>query len=113
MASNDTKMFTVDKFLGVNESVDGETELKMGEASRMENFQVTDAMNLALRPGILRVDFSQSRSPAQILASWAGYINDSEYLCLCDFCEERTGFSSTRYKMTGIVWYVYRSNCWA
>lgn len=87
MASNDTKMFTVDKFLGVNESVDGETELKMGEASRMENFQVTDAMNLALRPGILRVDFSQSRSPAQILASWAGYINDSEYLCLCDFCD--------------------------
>lgn len=85
MASNDTKMFTVDQFLGVNESVDGETELKMGEASRMENFQVTDALNLALRPGIQRVDFPQDRTPAPILASWAGYIGKSEYLCLCDF----------------------------
>lgn len=85
MASNDTKMFTVDQFLGVNESTDGETEIRMGEASRMENFQVTDALNLALRPGIRRVDFSQARTPAPILASWAGYIGENEYLCLCDF----------------------------
>ena len=69
MASNDTKMFTVDQFLGLNESADGETELRMGEASHMENFQVTDALNLALRPGIRRVDFPQARTPAPILAS--------------------------------------------
>lgn len=85
MASNDTKMFTVDQFLGVNESVDGETELKMGEASRMENFQVTDALNLTLRPGIRRVGFPLARTTAPILASWAGYIGENEYLCLCDF----------------------------
>lgn len=87
MASNDTKMFTVDKFTGVNEAVDGETELKMGEASRMRNFQVTDSLNLSLRPGIRRVDFSQTRTPAPILGSWAGHIGSSEYLCLCDFLD--------------------------
>lgn len=32
-----TKIYTVDKFLGINEAADGDTELKMGEASRMEN----------------------------------------------------------------------------
>ena len=32
---SDTKMYTVDKFLGLNEAGDGDTELKMGEASRM------------------------------------------------------------------------------
>ena len=44
--SNGTKLFTVDKFLGINKSGDGETELKMGEASRMENFMISDAFNL-------------------------------------------------------------------
>lgn len=85
MASNDTKMFTVDKFLGLNESADGETELAMGEASNMENFFITDGQNLALRPGIQRLDFAQSRTPAPILGSWAGYIGAQEYLLLCDF----------------------------
>lgn len=87
MASSDTKMFTVDKFLGINEAADGETELKMGEASRMENFFVTDGFNLTLRPGIQRVDFDQERTPAPILGSWAGYIGSTEYLLLCDFLE--------------------------
>lgn len=85
MASSDTKMFTVDKFLGLNESADGETELKMGEASRMKNFFVTDAFNLMLRPGAQRVDFDQERTPAPILGSWSGYIGATEYLLLCDF----------------------------
>lgn len=86
MASNNgTKLFTVDKFLGINKSGDGETELKMGEASNMENFTVTDAFNLTLRPGIRRVDFGQERGPAQILASWAGHVGEPEYFVLCDF----------------------------
>ena len=48
--SSDMKMFTVDKFLGVQESEDGDTELQMGMASKMENFFVTDDWNLKLRP---------------------------------------------------------------
>jgi len=82
-----TKMFTVDKFLGINEAADGYTELKMGEASHMENFLVTDAFNLTLRPGIRRVDFNLERDPAPILASWAGHAGEEEYLVICDFAE--------------------------
>ena len=40
------RMFTVDKFLGINEAADGYTELKMGEASKMVNWFVTDAFNI-------------------------------------------------------------------
>ena len=85
-------MFTVDKFLGINEAADGLTELGMGEASRMENFFVTDAFNLTVRPGIQRIGPNQERSPEQILASWAGHIGeeenemvDDEYLIVVDF----------------------------
>ena len=78
-------MFTVDKFLGINESGDGDTELKMGEASKMENFTITDAYNLSLRPGVRRLDFSTGRSPAPILAAWAGFLNTEDFLVLCDF----------------------------
>lgn len=80
-------MFTVDRFLGINESGDGATELKMGEASRMENFTVTDAYNLSLRPGIRRVDFAGDREPAPILAAWSGFLGQEEYLVLCDFLD--------------------------
>lgn len=86
-AQSGTRMFTVDKFLGINEAGDGSTELKMGEASRMENFLVTDAYNLRLRPGIRRVDFSQERDPAPILAAWSGFVGDTELLALCDFAD--------------------------
>lgn len=85
-------MFTVDKFLGINEAADGLTELGMGEASRMENFFVTDAYNLTVRPGIQRIDPKQERSAGTILASWAGHIGedenenvDDEYLVVVDF----------------------------
>lgn len=84
---NGTKMFTVDKFLGINEAGDGDTELKMGEASKMENFLVTDAYNLTLRPGIRRVDFNLERDPAPILASWAGHIGADEFFIICDFAD--------------------------
>lgn len=87
-----TKMFTVDRFLGINEAADGSTELRMGEASAMENFRITDGFNLALRPGIRRVDFTAEREPAPILGSWAGHISaDSreEHLVIVDFYDGR------------------------
>lgn len=81
------KVFTVDQFLGLNEAADGSTELKMGEASKMENFLVTDDYNLKLRPGIRRVAFENDRAPAPILAMWSGFVGSQEYLILCDFWE--------------------------
>ncbi len=80
-----TKMFTVDKFLGINESGDGDTELKMGEASKMVNFTVTDAYNLSLRPGVRRIDFAAERNPAPLLSAWAGFLGQRDLLVLCDF----------------------------
>lgn len=88
-AQTGTKMFTVDKFLGINESGDGDTELKLGEASRMVNFTITDAYNLSLRPGVRRLDFAAQRSPAAILAAWAGFLNTEDFLVICDFTEGR------------------------
>lgn len=79
-----TQTFTVSKFTGINEAVDGYTELKMGEASRMENFLVTDGFNLTTRPGIRRVDLAV-REPAPILGVWTGYVRDGVYLVVADF----------------------------
>ena len=86
-AETGTKMFTVDRFLGINESGDGDTELKLGEASRMVNFTITDAYNISLRPGVRRLDFTAERTPAPILAAWAGFLNTEDYLVICDFAE--------------------------
>lgn len=83
-----TKMFTVDKFLGINQAADGLTELKMGEASEMVNFLITDGFNLKVRPGVQRMDFAVEREPATILASWAGFISEDstlEHLAVVDF----------------------------
>lgn len=80
----DTRMFSVDKFLGLNQSGDGDTELKMGEASHMVNFTVTDGMNLASRPGVLPAPFDDSRTPGQPLAVWAGFVGTRERVVLVD-----------------------------
>ena len=106
--NNGTKMFTVDKFLGINEAADGYTELKMGEASNMENFFITDAFNLTLRPGIQRVDFDQERSPAPILASWTGYVDENEYFVICDFADGRDRLFMYTRKETGEHTIFYR-----
>lgn len=81
----DSKMFSVDKFLGLNQSGDGDTELRMGEAARMVNFTVTDGMNLKSRPGVVRALFDQPREPAQILEAWAGFVGTRERIVLVDF----------------------------
>lgn len=111
-----TKMFTVDKFLGINEAADGFTELKMGEASVMENFLITDGFNLTLRPGVQRMDFNADRDPAPILASWAGFISEDstqEHILVVDFAngtdriwlytKEESGGIITQYRQDGAL----------
>lgn len=79
MAKNQ-KMFSVDKFLGLNEAADGLTELKAGQASRIENFQITDGFNLTLRPGIYEEEWLDSGDPyARIFAYWRGDIGTRTY----------------------------------
>lgn len=51
-ASSDEKVFRVHEFLGLNESPDGDTKLKLGEASVMRNFKITRDHSLQKRPGL-------------------------------------------------------------
>lgn len=52
---NDEKVYVIDKFLGVNECVDGDADLKMGEAVSMQNAKITKEYNLQKRPGTSNV----------------------------------------------------------
>ena len=46
VTSDVAKVVQIQKFLGLNESKDGDTQLKVGEASRMENWQITPQPHL-------------------------------------------------------------------
>lgn len=73
-----SKPFKVEKFLGLNEAADGLRELKLGEASKVVNFAITDGYNITVRPGISR-GFWVSGVPC---AMWSGYIKDDHYLII-------------------------------
>lgn len=45
------KVFAIPKWLGLNEHPDGDTRLKIGEASKMVNWKITRDGNLKRRPG--------------------------------------------------------------
>lgn len=49
---DNTRVFTIKKFLGLNESRDGDTQLRLGEASEMDNWRVTPQYHLHVRPGL-------------------------------------------------------------
>lgn len=73
------RIFTVDKFLGINESEDGSTELKMGEASLIKNFTITDAGNLQTRPGAA---LFKRYASERILNFWRGVIGTEWYVVI-------------------------------
>ena len=39
LGSDDVKVYKIQKFLGLNESPDGDTQLKLGEASEIRNWK--------------------------------------------------------------------------
>ena len=49
--STNDKIYSVQKWYGLNEHPDGDTRLRMGEASKMVNWRITRDGNLKLRPG--------------------------------------------------------------
>lgn len=73
--ANSTKMFTVDKFLGLNESAGSTTELKMGEAAKAENFYITDGYNIQRRPGAV----CEYRDSGNLLGFRAGKNNENSW----------------------------------
>lgn len=70
----------IDKFLGLNESV-GNTEMKIGEFSTLENFRITKNYKLQKRPGHhTLINFTTS---ANVQGIWEGVIGGKEVLIAC------------------------------
>ena len=79
------KVFSVDKFLGINEYADSETELKPGQAAMMRNFRITDGGNLALRPGVRRfVPLHDDWPYTNLWEAFPMYMDGKEWL-YCSF----------------------------
>ena len=72
-AADNTKVFALNKWLGLNESPDGDTGLKMGEAASMRNFRITRESHLQIRPGYAPVCTLSDGNPVQ--GMWSGYVN--------------------------------------
>ena len=65
------QVFQIKNWLGLNESPDGDTDLKPGEASEMRNFRITREQNLQIRAGYaMRHDLGDG--PVRCL--WSGYV---------------------------------------
>lgn len=79
--SDDAYVYKLDKFLGINESTDGDTQLEMGEASEMRNWQVTPQNHLRVRPGFKSL--KSFNSPVRGL--WTGYVaGELKTVCAAD-----------------------------
>ena len=64
-------------FLGLNKSKDGETNLKLGEASNMSNYRITDNFKLKVIDGYSQLFASLGTYP--IRGMWHGVINGTEH----------------------------------
>lgn len=126
-ASSDTKIYSLNKWLGLNESPDGDTGLKLGEAAVMRNFRITRENHLQTRPGYAPVCTMSEGNPVRGI--WGGYVN-SEFVVLAacggklwsidpeswactelgeidDAPTQFFGFSKKAYILTGSEYYVW------
>lgn len=74
--ATDERVFSIQRWLGLNENPDGDTKLKMGEAADMRNFRVTRDGNLQKRPGVK--DLIEVVSGKAVDAVWTGLVNGKE-----------------------------------
>lgn len=78
VTSDVSKVLQIQKFLGLNESKDGDTQLKSGEASKMVNWQITPQNHLKVRPGMQQVH----SFTGAVRGLWCGYVGGQERI-LC------------------------------
>jgi hypothetical protein len=71
-------VFTISRWLGLNENPDGDTGLKAGEAAEMTNFRITQDGNLQLRPGFKTIHSSRIWSGA-VRGIWNGFVYGTQY----------------------------------
>lgn len=119
--ATEEKVFKITKFFGLNECPDGDTQLKLGEASEMKNWRVTPQYHLRVRPGYETVQ----RFNGPIRGLWSGYVaGEQKTICAADggvweflegrrigdACDENTtffGFGNKVYLLNGheyLVW---------
>ena len=81
VVNDNSKMFQIQRFLGLNENMDGDTQLKLGEASNIENFRVTQQYHLQGRPGTRAIKTFEG----PVRGLWSGYVAGREkMLCAAD-----------------------------
>lgn len=73
--SSNESIQSINKWLGVNENPDGDTNLKMGEAAEMRNFRITNEGSLQKRPGTKTL-LTIAAAPVRTL--WTGYVAGTE-----------------------------------
>lgn len=77
------RIFSITKWLGLNQNPDGDTKLRMGEAAAMTNWAITRDGNLKQRRGSHAVAELSAGKPVKGL--WTGWVNQHEYmLAACD-----------------------------
>lgn len=77
--NDDTKIYPLKNWLGLNESPDGDSGLKMGEAAVMRNWRITRESHLQIRPGYAAMCTLAEGAPVQSI--WSGYV-DGVFHCL-------------------------------
>ena len=74
-------VYQIQKFLGLNECDDGDTQLRLGEAAEMQNWQVTPRYHLRIRPGFRTVKQFQGR----VRGLWSGFVGGRrKIICAAD-----------------------------
>ena len=77
------KVWSIQRWLGLNENPDGDTKLKMGESAAVRNFRVTRDGNLQKRPGTREVLTIAQGKP--VLAVWSGRVQGQQMVAaVCD-----------------------------
>lgn len=74
-----TRTISVKRFLGLHETGEGSTQIKLGEASRIENFAITDNSHISVRPAAKMIIQTEVDL---IVGAWSGYIGDQEFLAV-------------------------------
>ncbi len=83
MTTDSERLYTIRTFLGLHESPDGDTQLELGEASEMDNWQVTPEGHLRVRPG-LRTHWELD---APVRGLWCGRLGgDTRLVAAADGC---------------------------
>ena len=130
VSTSQGKIYQIKKWLGLNESPDGDTHMKMGEAAEMRNFRITAENHLQIRPGYGAVVTLSDGN--EVRGLWSGYVNGAfHFVAACgghlwDIDREAGtaadkgaihdgktsffGFSNKLYILTGAGYYAWDGN---